>query len=320
MRTFLHDKFQFTLYQYTKHNQRILIALSGGQDSLCLLKLLIDCINKKQQAIQAIYIDHQWKNNSKKHAQHMINIANFTQLPIAIYQAKRLPLSEKEGRVMRYKILLQHALKRNCSIIMTAHNNDDQAETLIGNLLRGTSINGIANFTAYKIISSQLSIMRPLIYFKKAEITWLCRLFYLPGWSDQTNHNLNLKRNRIRYELMPYIQNFFNPKIQETLGKFQQICREDNSYMQENTIKLYIKSKHARFISINLAALKKQHKALRKRVIKLYFYYHFHKQINSMIVEWVLSFDKKHKKTIILGQFNLHISNGWLNTTMKPLQ
>ncbi len=298
---------------YLKSHQGILVAISGGQDSLCLLKLLTDCIDIKKNKIHTIYIDHQWKNDSKKHSQHIINMMKSIRAPAAIYQIKQLALSENEARKIRYRILIQHALRKKCSKIIMGHNSNDQIETVISNLVRGTGLDGITNFSIHKKIKDQLSIIRPLINFTKAEITWISRLFYLPVWSDETNYNLNLKRSRIRYELLPYLQNFFNPNIQQVFTNFIHLCYEDNEYIKENTIKLYMKTRHKIYAGLNLQELDKQHKTLQKRVLKLYFYYHFYKQINTKTAYWILSLNNKHKQQVFhFDGLNLQNWHGWL--------
>lgn len=320
MYTFLHAKFKFTAYRYISKYQNIAVALSSGQDSLCLLSLLVDCLDTREQNISAIYIDHQWKNSSKKHAQHIINISKFTKLPVAIYQIPSLTISENEARKVRYKILMQHALQKGCDAIILGHNSDDHVETLISNFLRGASVNGIANFTINKKLNSRLSIVRPLIHFSKAEIGWLCRLLCMPVWSDETNYNLSLKRSRIRYELLPYIQNFFNPRIKQALKNFSQLCDLENEYIKENTIKLYAKSIHGKLLGINLHYLKKQHKVLRRRALRLYFYYHFNIQLSSEIAVWILTQKKNGLLNIpTLNRLHVYKVNTWLYAGIKEL-
>lgn len=148
--TFLHQKFKLNISKYLKQQTNILLALSSGQDSLCLLKLLNDCISKKLYKIQAIYIDHQWKKDSQKHNEHMINMMQGMKIPITIYQIKQSTLSELEARKIRYKIFLTHANKENCFVILTGHNQNDQFETFLYNICRGTSLQGISNFTIKK--------------------------------------------------------------------------------------------------------------------------------------------------------------------------
>ena len=313
MNTFLHNKFKFNLRQHVQSGDRILVALSSGQDSLCLLQLLVDCLDGKKCTIHAVYIDHQWKNSSKKHVRHIANIMKFRKLAIAIYQIKQSLFSENKARKIRYKIMILHALKEKYDTIIAGHNANDKIETAISNLFRGTSINGISNLTVYKKVKQQLAIMRPLINFTKTEIAWLCRLFYLPIWSDETNYNLNLKRNRIRHELIPYIQNFFNPSIQNSLLNFIYLCQQDNEYIKESTVKLYIKSRHMKFISLNLEVLDKQHKALQKRVFRLYFYYCFHQQIDNKIAKWILDYnEKKENTTFYFNNIVLQRCDRWI--------
>ena len=311
--TFLHTRFKLNIQNYISENSNILIALSSGQDSLCLLKLLDNCLKKNKNKIEAIYIDHQWKKDSKAHSEHILNIMEAIKIPITIYQIKESPISELESRKMRYKIFITHAIKENFSILITGHNNNDQIETFLYNIFRGTSMQGISNFTISKKINNRLSILRPLINFKKSEIAWFCRLFYLPIWSDITNYNFYIKRNRLRYEIIPYLTNHFNPKIEKTLTDFIKLCQNDNEYIQENTIKLYIKSKNKRFISLNLSIIKKQQYVLQKRVLRLYFYYNFHKQINQKIIITILRLNSIQKsKMLYFNNLALEYYNGWL--------
>jgi tRNA(Ile)-lysidine synthase len=229
-----------------------------------------------------------------------------------------LTISENEARKIRYKILMQHALQKGCDAIILGHNSDDYTETLISNFLRGTSLNGIANFTIKKKLGSQLSILRPLIHFSKAEIGWLCRLFCMPVWSDETNYNVSLKRSRIRYELLPYIQNFFNPRIRQALQHFSQLCDLENEYIKENTVKLYTKSIHRKLLGINLRYLKKQHKVLRRRVLRLYFYYHFNIQLSSEITELILLQRKSGLLNIPnLSQVCIYKVSTWMYISIK---
>lgn len=317
MDTFLHGKFKFTICQYINTCQNLVVALSSGQDSLCLLKLLSDCLNTSKQKISIIYIDHQWKDSSKQHSQHIINISKFTQLPVAVYQMPSLAVSENEARKIRYKILIQHALKTESSTIILGHNMDDRVETLISNFLRGTGLNGIANFTTQKKVNSDLSIMRPLIHFSKAEIGWLCRLLYMPVWSDDTNYNLSLQRSRIRHELVPYIQNFFNPRIKQGLVNFSNLCDRENEYIKENTIKLYAASIHKKLISIDLEYLIKQHEVLSKRVLRLHFYYHFNTQISDRTIKWILKQEKSKQLDVLkINQLAIYKINQWLYTNI----
>ena len=321
MNTFLHTKFKLNLNRWLNIQSNLIIALSSGQDSLCLLKLLHDCLDKKKYNIEAIYIDHQWKNDSIEHSKHILNIIKRIKIPITIYQIKTSTISENAARKIRYKILIDHAFKKQYATIITGHNKNDQVETFLQNLIRGTSLNGITNLTIHKQISQNLTILRPLLNFTKSEIAWFCRLFYLPVWSDITNYNYYIKRNRIRHELIPYLKNYFNPNIEHIIYNFIELCQHENEYIKENTIKLYIKSMHTKLISLNLTMLKRQHYILQQRVLQLYFYYNFNKQINKNITNTILNLNTNYLKTTLHSFYHskllIQYHNGWLYANIK---
>lgn len=288
MQTFLHKKFFFNIKHSIPESSYILLAVSSGQDSLCLLKLINDCLLMKSYNIASIYIDHQWKKDSLYHIQHIINLIQTKNIPLTIYQTKEPSFSEHMARENRYKALIEHATEKQYTVIMTGHNNSDRIETFLQNIIRGTSLNGITSLTLNKKVNSTLSIVRPLINFSRSEITWFCRLFYLPTWSDITNYNFHIKRNRIRHEVFPYLKNYFNPQVKKNVTNFIQLCCIENEYIKENTLKLYIKSRHKSIISLNIKKICKQHLVLQKRVIRLFFYYHFQKQISIHFVKKII--------------------------------
>lgn len=317
MDTFLHKQFKLNLRSLTEKDN-ILIAVSGGQDSICLAKLIYDCFIKyKSFKIEAIYIDHQWKADSILHTRHVINYMHNNSIPISIYQIQRQAFSENEARNLRYKILTQHAVIYGYTKIVTGHNQNDKIETALQNIIRGTSLNGLTNLTSSKKINNNIAIIRPLINFTRSEIAWFCRHFCLPIWSDITNYNYKVKRNRIRYELMPYLQNHFNPSINQTIYNFLRLCWQDNEYIKENSLKLYKRSKHKYLIGLNFKLLSKQHKVLQKRVVQLYIYYNFNKVINQNRTEEIISqisSSNINKKTIKFHNLITYFINGWLYT------
>ena len=322
MSTFLHIKFKNNIKQYIDKYTRILLALSSGQDSICLLQLLSDCIEEKYFNIKAVYVDHQWKNDSLNHTQHIINLIKTKNINVTIYQIKSLAFSENRARQIRYKIFTECALKEKCNLIITGHNNNDYIETFLQNIIRGTSLNGVTSLKTYRRLNRGIALLRPLSHFSRSEITWFCRRFCLPIWSDITNYNFSIKRNRLRYEMIPYLQNYFNPQIQSSLNKFINFCQDENEYIKENTLKLYLCSIHKTTISLNLAQLEKQHFILQKRVIKLFFYYNFYKLVSTPLINKLLNLHK-HQIRGNLSFNDLCISykhnSIYINTSKKKL-
>nr|YP_009541618.1 tRNA(Ile)-lysidine synthase [Synarthrophyton chejuense]AYR05627.1 tRNA(Ile)-lysidine synthase [Synarthrophyton chejuense] len=323
MHTFLHKKFRENFIGLTKKNTSSIIAISGGQDSLCLIKLLNDYhikIKNSKHNFEAIYIDHQWQKNSFNHAKHIANIINTTNISLTIYQIKKPAFSEVEARAKRYKILINHALKYNYKYIITGHNQDDQTETFLQNLIRGSTIDGITSLYNNRKITENLSILRPMLNFSREEIKWFCRKFCLPIWSDASNYTYKIKRNRLRYELIPYLKQYFNPKLHKSINTFLNSCNKDNEYIKENSIKLYIKSKHYKFISLNIDIIRMQHKSLQARIIQMHFYYHFNKRIkkNGLInIIEIINRTQNIKEIIYSDNLIIQKINGWLYTTLK---
>ena len=209
-------------------------------------------------------------------------------------------------------------LKKKCQIIITGHNNNDKVETFLQNIIRGTSINGLTNLREYKKLDRNIAILRPLIDYSRNKITCLCRSFYLPVWSDITNYNFSIKRNRIRYELIPYLQNYFNPQIHKNLTQFLKFCQYEEEYIRENTLKLYIKITHRTILSLNLEKLYSQHIVLQQRVIKLFFHYHFHKQISKNFIHQLTTLHKNKKNGYLhFNKLRIRYYGGKIYITQK---
>lgn len=316
MQTFLHTKFEAHLSKFLYTNTNSLIAISGGQDSLCLVKLIQDCfIQTKNFYFEAIYIDHQWKEDSFNHSKHLANIFQTTSIPITVYQIKSFAFSEAEARELRYKILIQHALRNNLRNIITGHNMNDQTETFLQKLIRGSSLNGITSLRQNKKITQNLCIIRPLVNYNKEEIKWFCQKFCLPIWSDNSNYNYKVQRNRLRHEIIPYLQRYFNPQLHVSINSFLYLCHNDNEYIKENSIKLYIKSKHSKLIGLNLRILNKQHFSLQIRIIQIYFYHHFNISIHiTNLLKIIKVINQADIKNYILYLDTIIVQklNGWL--------
>lgn len=313
MDTFLHRKFRINLISSIK-TDTLLIAISGGQDSICLLQLIYDCLHKTHNRIEAIYIDHQWENNNVLRIKHLINIMQKTMIRFSIYQIKQKTFSESEARKLRYQALLKHALKYKYDTIITGHNYNDQVETILQNLLRGTSISSISNIIKVRKFNNLISINKPLINFTKTEIAWLCRHSFLPIWSDITNYDHNINRNRLRHELLPYLKNHFNPKIDYQLHTLSNLHQDDNEYIKEITIKLYLKSQHKYFVALNMDFISKQHISLQKRVLQLHFHYNFNKIIKNKNINKVI---ESKKEKLHLEQLSFQHVNEWFYTSYQ---
>ena len=312
MSTFLHHRFYRNIHYFIKDPKSILIAISGGQDSTCLMYLLHNLLNIKYFKLEAIYIDHQWQKSSKKHIKHIMSLTKTINIKLYIYQIKSPVFSEMQARKLRYELLIKHALKYKYKYIATGHTENDKIETCLQNLFKGTTTDGLTSLKTIKIITQDLYIIRPMLNFQRQEVEWLCRKLYIPIWSDITNYNFSITRNRLRYELISYLRQYFNPNIENSLSNFLKIASNDNDYIKENCIKLYIKTKHKKFVAFNLLKLKRQHITLQIRTAKLFFQYHFNRSINNKTLHKILNLDRCKIKLFYTDQLMIQYKNQWI--------
>nr|YP_010903818.1 lysidine synthase [Hypnea musciformis]WCH56869.1 lysidine synthase [Hypnea musciformis] len=276
MNTYIEKKFnqKFDIFLSKNKLQAILIAISGGQDSICLINLIENFQKKyrKELSITYIYIDHQWTKNSQRQIKHLINIIKETTKKFVIYQINQLTNSELKARELRYNILIKYSEQYKYTHIITAHTQTDKTETFLQHIIRGTSLNGITSFNEYRKFNNKIHIYRPLIELKRKEIKWLCRKLYLPIWSDITNYNYTINRNRLRHELIPYIHKYFNNNIDKKINDFLANSKLENEYINQNAIKLYLNSRHNINIALNYQLIHKQHIALQIRTLQIFFF------------------------------------------------
>lgn len=291
MNSFLYKKFEYNLTHYIKinHESKILLAISGGQDSLCLLKFFADIRPKYHFYLGIINIDHQWRNDSVHNTNHIINILKSFNFPLHIYQIHPVSYSELEARNLRYQILLDIASEYQYSIIATAHTNDDQIETCLYNLTRGSTLDGLNSLIWTRKINKHLTIIRPLLNFQRWEISWMCRHCYLPIWSDISNLDYNKNRNRIRQELIPYMKYYLQKQIENNISKFIFYTSIDSEYIRQNTIKIYQSIRHKSFTAIKYKLLLSQHLSLQKRVLHLFFLHNANISLPDNILENIIN-------------------------------
>ena len=318
MYSFLHQKFYSNCLNI-KDLSSILVAISGGQDSLCLIKLISDHRKKLTESIETIYVDHQWRQDSLINIKHIIHFTKKMGFRVAIYQLKRSTYSENETRKIRYQILVRHAMLKKCYIIMTGHHLNDLIETTIYNTFRGSSLKGLTNFKLLKHLNHKILIFRPLLNFTKTEINWFCRIFCLPIWSDNTNFNYSYRRNRIRYELWHYLNNYLNPRFYYTINRFIKRSGRENEYIEENAIRLYIDCQHQTLMGLNLHKIRRQHITLQERVIKLYFYFNYNQIVQEKIIYTIINTERielyMNIATQKLYKIIIQLQDGWIYTS-----
>jgi len=219
----------------------ILIGVSGGADSVALLHAML---NIKHQAsnikhqLSVAHLNHGIRPEAADDAHFVETLCNNLNIPFytATVDVPALAASngislEMAARDARYKFFAEISLQCGADAVATAHNRDDQAETLLLKLCRGagsTGLNGISPSTTiqdFRVIRPMLDVSRDEVedFLKSQNLTWR---------EDATNTDIKIKRNFIRHKILPQLEEHLNPRIKEALARTTSILREDNAYME----------------------------------------------------------------------------------------
>ncbi|MFW9259685.1 tRNA lysidine(34) synthetase TilS [Nostoc sp. CALU 546] len=216
-----------------ERNQRLLIAVSGGQDSLCLIKLLLDLQSKWGWDLGIAHCDHRWRSDSQANAHHVENLAKTWGISFYLETANKPINSEAAARDWRYQALSAIAQANNYQYIVTGHTASDRAETLLYNLIRGTGADGLQALTWQRPLTTGIMLVRPLLEITRSQTEQFCHEFKLPIWEDSTNQDLQYARNRIRQELIPYLRDNFNPQVESALAQTAELLQAEVEYLEK---------------------------------------------------------------------------------------
>ena len=216
-----------------ERNQRLLVAVSGGQDSLCLIKLLLDLQSKWGWDLGIAHCDHRWRSDSEANAHHVENLAKTWDTSFYLETANEPINSEAAARNWRYQALSAIAQANNYQYIVTGHTASDRAETLLYNLIRGTGADGLQALTWQRPLTTDIMLVRPLLEITRTQTEQFCQEFKLPIWEDSTNQDLQYARNRIREELVPYLRENFNPQVESALAQTAELLQAEVEYLEQ---------------------------------------------------------------------------------------
>ena len=223
-------------------NSPVLIAVSGGQDSLCLARLLIDLQPQWQWSLGLVHCDHGWRDDSADNAAYVCRLAEKWNVPAWVEAASVTLNNEADARQWRYETFAEVARTQDYSYVVTGHTASDRAETTLYNLIRGTGIDGISALPWHRPIDTHkptVTLIRPLLCFSRQDTSDFCQQQQISVWKDSSNSNLKFRRNRIRQELLPYLREYFNPQVERSLSQTAEITAADVAYLQAQAAQLY---------------------------------------------------------------------------------
>jgi tRNA(Ile)-lysidine synthase len=218
----------------------VLVAVSGGADSMALLHLLHSLSPKLKISLYAATFDHGLRgSDSAADAGYVQKTAEAWGIPVIVGHAALDPTApgvEARARSARYTFLAETAQTVGASLVATGHHADDQAETVLLHLIRGGGIHGLGGLrpqAAYPLAGfDSLTLIRPLLGVTRADIEQYCEEQGITYRHDVTNDSPDTLRNRLRLETLPYLAQL-NPRIVETLNRFAEIAALEDVFIQE---------------------------------------------------------------------------------------
>ncbi|MDR2191591.1 MAG: tRNA lysidine(34) synthetase TilS [Endomicrobium sp.] len=220
-----------------KSGDAVLLAVSGGKDSISMAHLFWRLSKKVPLKLYIVYFDHALRKESKRDGKTVkilsdkLNVPCKTiELEVKKYARQKRISIETAGRNLRYENLLSFAKKLKCNKIATAHNSNDNAETVLMQLLRGSG--NLTGIPLRREIDKKIEIIRPLLCVKRKDIEQYINEQNLPFCTDKSNFSLDYTRNKVRLILMPELEKI-NPRVLEHISSLSAIQAREDAFLEE---------------------------------------------------------------------------------------
>jgi tRNA(Ile)-lysidine synthase len=220
----------------------VVAAVSGGADSVALLRMLAGLEENRPRQVIVAHFDHRLRAGSGDDARFVADLAGRLELPFELGQADVAALAEQQGdgveaaaRHARYNYLEQTADRHRANFIATGHTADDQAETVLHRILRGTGVAGLQGIHEVRPLFGRQDIylIRPLLGFRHGEVIEFLRGINQPFCEDPSNIDPRFTRNRIRHQLLPLLESDYNRNVVEALLRLSETAGGAQSAIDE---------------------------------------------------------------------------------------
>lgn len=258
-------------WKMLSRGETVVAAVSGGVDSVVLLHILADLKEELELRLIVAHMDHGLRGRESRRDHDFVRDlarrlgVEFTSVLLKKGELKGLGGSPQEAaRVKRYAFFIDVASKYKAQKVALGHISDDQAETVIMRLMKGSSLSGLSGIPPKRDI-----FVRPLIQASRASIEEYARDRGIAYVTDSTNLTVKYLRNRVRLELIPKLEKEYNPSIKETLARTAQLLSIDDDFIEKAAIKAFkaaLIEHKAAVVVLDRARLKSMHRALSARV------------------------------------------------------
>lgn len=266
-------------YKLITPQRWVIVAVSGGADSVALLHLLVSLRDQMDFFLHCATLDHGLRSETgKADAQWVARLCETLDVPVTVGYADTQTIMsqhqlglETAARKARYDFLATVAQTIGADAIMTAHHADDQAETILMHILRGTSLEGIRGMGYRSPMPDhpEYDLLRPLLDVSRKQIESYCREYHLTYLMDETNADTDFMRNRIRHEILPQLKSV-NPQIMSSLNRLGKIATLEMTYIQTMFDQIVIPHvhQHERGLEVKRSIFTRWHPALQNRCVR----------------------------------------------------
>jgi tRNA(Ile)-lysidine synthase len=280
--------------------ESVLLAVSGGPDSLAMLNLFDDLSKELKIDIAVAHLDHKFRKESAAEADFVEKIVKEKGL-VFFRKSKNLPEIIKEknisaeaaARKARFDFFRNIMGKYNYDVLALAHHRDDQAETILLNLFRGTGLKGLGGIKA-KLKIKELTVIHPMLAFSKKEILNYCQKNKLEPCFDSSNEQSIYSRNIIRNEIFPIVEDKINDKAREVISRNSKIIAAENDFLEKMAVQKYqeiIKEKNQNKVIIDFNKFQNIDQVLQRRVYRL-IYNKLNKNLDDLYFDHILEIEK----------------------------
>ncbi len=245
--------FKEKVLKYNKRNKlfakgdRIVVGVSGGKDSICLLDILDRCREEFDLTLLVVHVNHCLRGADADRDEEFVRkiaeergLAFYSERIDVRETAQQLKMSEEEaGRHVRYQIMQNVCMEKGFNKIAVAHHQDDVAETVLFQMFRGSGPRGLSG-----IHPKREYLIRPILFAEGSEIAEYIEEHHLPYCIDATNLVDDYKRNKLRLNVFPYVEKEINPKAKIHVAKAAQKIAMQNNYIERQAKKMYMRVVH----------------------------------------------------------------------------
>ncbi|MBF0593919.1 MAG: tRNA lysidine(34) synthetase TilS [Candidatus Omnitrophica bacterium] len=243
---------------------------------MCLLHALFRSRQELGLELIVAHYDHHLRRTSARDRLFVEQAARFLDLPFVV-EVNRCKVSktgsiEDFARKQRYDFLVRAALKHGVDAIVTAHTRDDQAETVLLRIMRGTGLSGLQAILPLRKMNG-VDLVRPLLIFSRHEVERFLQEIKVSFVNDPSNRSLDFTRNKVRRVLIPFLEKEFNPGIKDNLARLADTAAHDYSFI-ETQVALFLKrslKKVGSNVSFSLKKYRSLHPSIRRMVLRSAF-------------------------------------------------